>query len=88
MKGKSLLLQEAISSADPHTVFGNSHQQGRTPSNAPGTSSIRKTPLRQTEEIGRADIPYNISDSSTLCTTIQPLKALVCFKQTMLDNHF
>lgn len=41
---KSLLLSEQLSSADPHTVSGNSLQQGRIPNNVPGTSSKHRTP--------------------------------------------
>ncbi len=92
---KSLLLQEQISWADPRTVSGNSHQQGKTPSNAPGTSSIRKTPLRQT------DIPYDLLRACVthlhrqllrLVTAVsasntEPLKATVCFKQTTSCDH-
>lgn len=42
--------KDLISLADPHIVSENSRQQGRTPSSAPGTSSIHKIPVRRTDE--------------------------------------
>lgn len=42
LKGKSLLARKA----DPRIAFWNSHQLGKSPSNAPGTSSTRMTPTR------------------------------------------
>lgn len=44
-RGLSQLIWE-ISSADPRIVSGNSRQQGRTPSSAPGTSSTHMTPVK------------------------------------------
>ena len=52
-----LLLQSPVSWADPRTASGNSRQQGRTPSNAPGTSSTHRTPAGHSTY----DVTFNIT---------------------------